>query len=40
MYIYTPYIKLLLILIAIVVTYLYFRDMVRRKPGDNKPKLN
>jgi gamma-D-glutamyl-L-lysine dipeptidyl-peptidase len=26
--------------IVMVVAYLYFRDMVGRKPGDNKPELH
>ena len=37
MYIYTPYIKIILILAVIVVLYLYFTRIARKKPGNDEP---
>ena len=37
MYIFTPYIKLFLVLIAIVIIYLYFNKLIKRKSEQENP---
>ncbi len=38
MYKFTPYIKLFLALIAIVIIYLYFNKLIKRKPEQEYPE--